>query len=137
MNIERAEVDYNSLLPVFKNRNLTGIKGWRYLPYVVEIMALRRLKVKHRCIADWLNRVVIYEVPINNNALSSYLSIWKTSNILDQVTERDIDDACKKIARVVKGNAVLPNSWKNVEPTKPVEDLEKALEKNNELSDFA
>jgi hypothetical protein len=140
MNIERAEVDYKTLVPVFKNRGLTGIKGWRYLPYIVEILALRKLNVKHRVIAEWLNHVVVCEVPLNNNSLSTYLCLWKKSNILDQVSEKDIDEACKKIQKESKNNSVsssFPNSWAEVKATDSVENLEQSLGKKEKDLEFA
>lgn len=97
MEFERAQVDYKTLVPVFKNRALVGMKGWRYFPYVVEILALRSLGVKHRAIADWLNTIVVADIPLTNQALSSYLSLWKTGKLLDSITKKDIDDVAKKI----------------------------------------
>ena len=97
MEFERAKVDYKTLVPVFKNRALVGMKGWRYFPYVVEILALRSLGVKHRAIADWLNTIVVADIPLTNQALSSYVSLWKTGKLLESITKKDIDEVAKII----------------------------------------
>jgi len=113
MEFERAQVDYKTLVPVFKNRALVGMKGWRYFPYVVEILALRSLGVKHRAISDWLNTIVPADVPLTNQALSSYLSLWKSGKLLESITKKDIDEVAKKIkdeSRSSKNSVTNPNN---------------------------
>lgn len=155
MEFERAQVDYTKLVPVYKNRALTGMKGWRYFPYAVEILALRKLGVKHRAIADWLNTIVVADIPVTNQALSSYLSLWKNGKLLDSITRKDIDDAVKKIqdeSRASKNfvaspsnhaptfvveSAPFPNKWTDIESRKIDEVPQKEKENDADFDEFS
>lgn len=105
MEVVRAEVDYSQLSAVYKNRSFVGMKGWRYYPFVIEILALRELKVKNRAIADWLNTIVTHEIILNNNTLVAYISSWKTTGMLDGISRELIDEAKTKIQRLARTNS--------------------------------
>lgn len=104
MEVVRAEVDYSKLSVVYKNRCFTEMKGYRYYPFVVEILALRELKVKNRAIADWLNTIVIHDIILNNNTLVAYISSWKTTGMLDGISRELIDEAKTKIQKLARTN---------------------------------
>ena len=155
MEFERAQVDYKTLVPIFKNRALVGMKGWRYFPYVVEILALRSLGVKHRAIADWLNTIVVADVPVTNQALSSYLSLWKSGRLLESISPKQIDEVAKKIieeSRISKNSisgiannsnkkssapSPFPNKWDGISVDTFEKELENESKKEGDFDEFA
>ena len=120
-------LEIDDLVETYKQRSMAEIPGYRYYHHAVEILALRKLGVKHRLIAELLNRKVKADRPLTNNHLSVLLSKWKASNLLngleteiqstvlaikqqaeaDQIhAPADIEDAFGFIDKIEKHNVV-------------------------------
>ena len=134
MEFERENVDYTPLALTYRNRGLVGVKGWRYIPYVVEILACRELKIKNRAIADWLNTIVHHDILLTNNTLISYISEWKIKGFLNEIDRRDIDNAKKKIQKMARKNGEgMHWNEQNVSENQ-IEIAEKIAEANEKLT---
>lgn len=72
----------DELVDNFENRKIVNVPGYKFFPFVVEILAMRKLGMKHRQIADMLNQKVKPEKPLTNQSLSNLVSRWKASGLL-------------------------------------------------------
>ena len=80
--MKTTNFNIDELVESFDNRKIANVPGYKFFPYAVEILALRQLGLKHRLIADMLNRKVKPEKPLNNQSLSNLVSRWKSSGLL-------------------------------------------------------
>lgn len=78
-----SNIEIGELAETYKKGNASKIPGSLYFPYVVEIMALRSLGVGNRRIASFLNEKIPSEIKLSSNYLSTIISRWKASGLLD------------------------------------------------------
>lgn len=123
------ENQYISELVSLVNQNVTAtIPGYRYLPYLTEILALRVAGVKHRVIADWLNvktREAGNPYVITKDTLANLISRWKKMGLIAVVDTEN--PGVIELAEQIKPSSRAMKFGDN-----QVENLEDQLNKNVE-----
>lgn len=78
------KLDRNEVKKVYAKRAIAEIYKYEYFEHAVEIGALRKLGVKHRLIADLLNKNVKTKSIVDRHEVSR---IWKKWEALGYITE--------------------------------------------------
>jgi len=115
--IDEENVSVDELFSLVKRNTFAGVRGYRYMPYVKEILALRVLGVKHRVIADWLNvKTKEQGSPyiITRDTLANLISYWKKTGIID-VDDSKFPGVLELVEQVRQANPLVKNSIKAVD----------------------
>ena len=105
----KSKIEIEDLAKAYRNSDDSNISGYQYFPYAIQIMALRSLGVRHRMIADLLNRKINSKNALTSNYLATIISRWKVAGLLDG-KESEI----RKMAESIKLASNLQDDVSNI-----------------------
>lgn len=104
-----TNVDLNQVVTAYRERRITAVPNYRYYPYALMILSMRRLGIQHRIIADWLNcHVVSPHGAMNADKLSALVQQWKKLGLLHHLSDELIEEYAEKIMLMEKGVIEIP-----------------------------
>lgn len=115
--MEEINISVDELFALVKRNTFAGVRGYRYMPFLKEILALRVLGVKHRVIADWLNvKTKEQGSPyiITRDTLANLISYWKKSGIID-VDDSKYPGVVELVEQIRQANPLVKNSIRSVD----------------------
>ncbi|MBU9553880.1 hypothetical protein [Burkholderia multivorans] len=138
--MEQKQIDLELLAQFYRKRKIAEIPGYRYYEHLAVIMAMRKLGLKHRIIAEYLN-VVVSNAPtkLTNTTLCAYISKWKKLGKIN-ISDKEVKKLAEQIvatelgAKVIADVIVEPNT---VRKANQFEEINKELPKwnNNQFED--
>jgi hypothetical protein len=133
--MEQKQIDLELLAQFYRKRKIAEIPGYRYYEHLAVIMAMRKLGLKHRIIADYLN-IVVSNAPtkLTNTTLCAYISKWKKLGKIN-VSDKEVKKLAEQIVATELGAKFITDVIVELNTARKANQFEEVRKELPKLSD--